>query len=423
MPNTNEVAIIGLGYVGLPLAIAMAKNNMVIGYDIQEKRVHQLSQGYDRNDEASGHSLKNHNLSWTSDPHDIRKADFYIITVPTPVDSQNNPDLTAIISASRVVGKHLKPGCIVVYESTVWPGLTEEKCVPELEKSSGLKWKNDFNVGYSPERINPGDTQHTLENITKIVAGDSEQTTKKISALYAEITDGKIYNTPDIRTAEAAKVIENAQRDINIAFVNEVAQICHKLELSSANVLEAANTKWNFLNFSPGLVGGHCIGVDPYYLAYRAEQAGHKPGVILAGRHLNDGMSAFVTSHLTKIIETPNSHFLILGLTFKKNVSDLRNSLVANIVKLLENAGHYVDVYDPMANYEEASALYGIEVIEKINPKQSYDCVVGAVAHDTFVGIPIEQLFGLIKEGGLLADIPGMWKKYPTPPKIRRWQL
>ncbi len=423
MSNINRVAIIGLGYVGLPLAIAMAESNRVIGYDIQEKRILQLIRGYDRNNEASSESLTKKNITWSSNPEDIRHANFYIITVPTPVDTQNKPDLTAILSASRTVGTQLKQGSIVIYESTVWPGLTEEECVPELEISSGLKWREGFNVGYSPERINPGDTKHTLKNITKIVAGDTEETTKKISELYAPINCNNIYNTPDIRTAEAAKVIENAQRDINIAFVNEVSQICHKLGLSSADVLEAASTKWNFLNFSPGLVGGHCIGVDPYYLAYRAEKAGHRPEVILAGRYLNDGMSAFISSHLTNKIVAPNSHILVLGLTFKKNVSDLRNSLIANIVKLLEKAGHIVDVYDPLANHEEAEALYSIKLIESIDFKHSYDCVVGAVGHDSFVQLPIEKVFGLLKEGGLLADIPGMWKQHPIPSKFLRWQL
>ena len=423
MSKNNKVAIIGLGYVGLPLAIAMATDNRVIGYDIQEKRVKELIGGYDCNNEVSSESLTNRNLSWSSNPEDIRKADFYIITVPTPVDAQNKPDLTAILSASRTVGEQLKSGSIVVFESTVWPGLTEEECVPALEKASGLKWREDFNVGYSPERINPGDKKHTLQNITKIVAGDSKQTTKQISELYAAINGGNIHNTPDIKTAEAAKVIENAQRDINIAFVNEVAQICHKLGLSSAKVLEAASTKWNFLNFTPGLVGGHCIGVDPYYLAYRAEQAGHRPEVILAGRYLNDGMSDFISSHLTDKIETPNSHILILGLTFKKNVSDLRNSLIANIVSLLEKAGHFVDVYDPLANHEEANALYGIKLMKNIDFEQSYDCVVGAVGHDSFVRLPLKNILGLLKEGGLLADIPGMWKQYSTPSKFIRWEL
>ena len=423
MSKLSRIAVIGLGYVGLPLSVALAEHHSIIGFDIDAERIDQLRRGHDRTDEISPERLGGAGIEWSSESGAMRGAEYFIVTVPTPVDDQNIPDLSAILAASRTVGAELQPGAIVIYESTVWPGLTEEECAPELERASGLKCGQDFHLGYSPERINPGDKEHTLRTIIKIVAGDTPEIAARIAALYGAINGGNIYVAPDIRTAEAAKVIENAQRDINIAFVNEVAQICHKLGLSSAEVLQAAGTKWNFLNFTPGLVGGHCIGVDPYYLAHRAEQAGHRPEVILAGRQINDSMGEFVASHIAEKMPASGGRILVLGLTFKKNVPDLRNSLVADIVRLLKAAGHIVDVHDPLADTAIAKTLYGINLLPDIAGPERYDCVAGAVAHDSYSDMTAEQIAGLLREDGLLADIAGMWRTLELPARLRRWQL
>ncbi len=417
------IAVIDLGYVGLPLAMALAGEHDVTGFDIDAERIRELNDGYDRTGEISPDTLKQGRAKWRSDPAAMKVAEFFIVTVPTPVDEKKEPDLTAIVAASQSVGRELQPGSIVIYESTVWPGLTEEICAPELESASGLKSGRDFHLGYSPERINPGDSRHTLNTITKIVAGESPEIARRIAALYGSINGGNIHVAPSIRTAEAAKVIENAQRDINIAFVNEVAQICHKLDLSSADVLEAAGTKWNFLKFTPGLVGGHCIGVDPYYLAHRAKQAGHQPEVILAGRQINDSMVEFVSSHIAARLTASGAEILVLGLTFKKNVSDLRNSLVAKVIHELRAKGHTVDVHDPHADGAQARALYGIELLADIQDSGRYDCVVGAVGHDRYSTIDAAQIAGLLKDGGLLVDIAGMWRDLALPAGLRRWQL
>ena len=419
----STVAVIGLGYVGLPLAMALAEQHDVIGFDIDAERIGELNHGHDRTAEISPDALKQGRAKWRSDSADIRGAEFFIVTVPTPVDENKTPDLTAIVAASESVGRELQPGAIVIYESTVWPGLTEEVCGPALERASGLKCGTDFHLGYSPERINPGDSEHTLTTITKIVAGESPEITRRIAALYGSINGGNIHVAPNIRTAEAAKVIENAQRDINIAFVNEIAQICHKLDISSADVLEAAATKWNFLNFTPGLVGGHCIGVDPYYLAHRAKQAGHQPEMILAGRQINDSMAEFVSSEIAARLPASGAKILVLGLTFKKNVPDLRNSLVAETVHALRAKGHAVDVHDPHANHGEAQAIYGIELLADLPAAAHYDCVIGAVAHDGYGALDGARIAGLMHDGGLLADIAGMWRSLALPAGVRRWQL
>ena len=423
MPSMSKIAVIGLGYVGLPLAVALAEYHSVVGYDIAAERINQLRDGYDRTGEISSDQLSAANVEYCSEPAVTKGADFFIITVPTPVDKENKPDLTAILAASKTVGGQIKPGAIVVYESTVWPGLTEEICAPALERASGLKYGKDFHLGYSPERINPGDQEHTLRTIMKIVAGDTPDITERIAALYGSINNDNIYVAPDIRTAEAAKVIENAQRDINIAFVNEVAQICHKLGISSAEVLKAAGTKWNFLNFTPGLVGGHCIGVDPYYLAHRAEELGHRPEVILAGRQINDSMGAFVGDHITNLLAPGSKRILVLGLTFKKNVPDLRNSLVGEIVHRLQDKGHIVDVHDPLADHAEAKAIYGIDLLTRIDPGLAYDCVAGAVAHDSYSEMTATKVARLLQTDGLVADIAGMWRSLELPKGLRRWEL
>ena len=419
----STIAVIGLGYVGLPLAVALAEKHDVIGFDIDAERISELNDGHDRTGEVSPETLNRGRAKWHSNSAAIKGVEYFIVTVPTPVDENKEPDLTAIVAASECVGRELQPGAIVIYESTVWPGLTEEICAPELERASGLKRGMDFHLGYSPERINPGDSQHTLSTITKIVAGESPEITQRIAALYGSINGGNIHIAPNIRTAEAAKVIENSQRDINIAFVNEVAQICHKLDISSADVLEAAGTKWNFLNFTPGLVGGHCIGVDPYYLAHRAKQVGHPPKMILAGREINDGMAEFVSSQIAARLPPSGAKILVLGLTFKKNVPDLRNSLVARVIHMLRAKGHSVEVHDPHADPGEAQALYGIELSADLPAEERYDCVVGAVAHDDYSMLNAPRVTALLQEGGLLADIAGMWRSLTLPPGLQRWQL
>ena len=422
-PNLSTIAVIGLGYVGLPLAIALATKHDVIGFDIDATRIGELNRGHDRTGEVSPDGLDQGKATWSTKSADIRGAEFFIVTVPTPVDENKDPDLKAIVAASECVGRELQPGAIVIYESTVWPGLTEEICAPALERASRLKRGVDFYLGYSPERINPGDSEHTLTTITKIVAGESPEIAQRVAALYGSINGGNIHVAPDIRTAEAAKVIENAQRDINIAFVNEVAQICHKLDISSADVLEAAGTKWNFLNFTPGLVGGHCIGVDPYYLAHRAKLAGHQPEVILAGRQINDSMAEFVSSRINARLPAAGATVLVLGLTFKKNVPDLRNSLVATVVQGLQSKGHTVEVHDPHADRGEAQTLYGIELLANLPEAARYDCVVGAVAHDLYGTLDPGYFFTLLRERGLVADIAGMWQGVALPAGLQRWQL
>jgi len=421
--NVSTIAVIGLGYVGLPLAVALAEAHDVIGFDIAAERIAELSCGHDRTGEVSQEALVSLRATLTADPDGIVGADYFIVTVPTPVGVNKEPDLSALLAASQLVGERLAPGAVVVYESTVWPGLTEEECAPVLEEASGLTWRKDFHLGYSPERVNPGDHNHTLSSITKIVAGDTVEIAQDLAELYGVINGGKIHIAPDICTAEAAKVIENAQRDINIAFVNEVAQICHKLGISSTDVLAAAGTKWNFLDFTPGLVGGHCIGVDPYYLAHRARQAGHEPEVILAGRHMNDSMAEFICSEITDRLPQAAADILVLGLTFKKNVPDLRNSLVAEIVDLLRGAGHQVDVHDPHADAAEAKEIYGITLMTEIPYEKRYDCLVGAVGHDSYRQIDDTDIADLLNQGGLIADIVGLWRQAELPNGLRRWQL
>lgn len=421
--NVSTIAVIGLGYVGLPLTVALAEAHDVIGFDISSMRIEELCRDYDRTGEVSKEALANLRATLTADPDAIAGADYFIVTVPTPVGADKEPDLTAVLAASRLVGEQLAPGAVVIYESTVWPGLTEEECAPLLEQTSGLTWQKDFHLGYSPERINPGDNNHTLASITKIVAGDTPEVAQRLAELYGAINGGNIHIAPDIRTAEAAKAIENAQRDINIAFVNEVAQICHKLDIVSADVLAAASTKWNFLDFTPGLVGGHCIGVDPYYLAHRARQAGHEPKVILTGRHTNDSMVTFVCNEINQRLTDEAANILVLGLTFKKNVPDLRNSLVAEIVHTLSAAGHQIDVHDPHADTAEAAAIYGITLAVEIPHAKRYDCLIGAVDHDSYGKIGAADIARLLNEDGLLADIAGLWRGTELPHGLRRWQL
>ncbi|NPA51118.1 MAG: Vi polysaccharide biosynthesis UDP-N-acetylglucosamine C-6 dehydrogenase TviB [Epsilonproteobacteria bacterium] len=386
-----KISIIGLGYVGLPLAVAFSKKYNVIGYDIAKKRVEELNSGIDRTLEVSEDELKealNRGIKFTTSLEDIKDANIYIITVPTPIDKHKNPDLTPLIKSSKAIGKVLKKGDIVIYESTVYPGCTEEVCVPILEKESNLEFNKDFFVGYSPERINPGDKEHTVTKILKVTSGSTPEIAKTIDKLYKSIITAGTHLAPSIKVAEAAKVIENAQRDINIAFVNELAILFDKLNIDTKDVLEAAGTKWNFLKFTPGLVGGHCIGVDPYYLTYKAKEIGHHPEIILAGRRLNDNMGIFVANKVIKLMiqkghTIKGSRVLVLGITFKENTPDIRNSRVIDVIRELKEFGINVDIYDPWADSKEVKEEYNLELKKEIDIN-NYDAIVLAVAHKDF---------------------------------------
>lgn len=393
-----KIAIIGLGYVGLPLAAAFSDKFSVVGYDLNKFRIDELNNGHDRtlelSDDDLAKSLKN-GIKFTCNLDDLRGCNFFVVCVPTPVDQNNKPDLTPLISASKSVGKVLKKGDIVVYESTVYPGATEEDCVPVLESESGLKFNIDFFAGYSPERINPGDKEHTVTKIKKIVSGSTPDTLDKIDEVYGSVITAGTYRAASIKVAEAAKVIENTQRDINIGFVNELAMLFNKMNIDTNAVLDAAGTKWNFLNFRPGLVGGHCIGVDPYYLAHKAQALGHHPEMILASRRINDSMGAYVASQVVKMMikfdkKIKDSKILVLGLTFKENCPDTRNTKVVDIINELKEFGVNVEVSDPWADKDEAKRYYGLNLVEDPNLK-GYDCVILAVAHDKFKNLNLSE--------------------------------
>jgi UDP-N-acetyl-D-glucosamine/UDP-N-acetyl-D-galactosamine dehydrogenase len=420
--STSKIAVVGLGYVGLPLAVALAKRGVVTGYDHDPKRVRELSAGHDRTGEVTSEALAAAAIRLTADGSALVGHEIYIITVPTPVDRHNVPDLSAVRSACQTIGSALSAGAIVVLESTVYPGATEEVVGPELAAASGLRCGVDFFLGYSPERINPGDRQHTVERLTKVVAGQTEAVTERLAAMYRRITGGQVFVARDIRTAEAAKAIENAQRDINIAFVNEVAMICQRLGLSVYDVLDAARTKWNFLDFRPGLVGGHCIGVDPFYLAYKAQAVGHEPHIILAGRAVNDAMPRFVVDRIAAQLQ-PGASVLVLGLTFKENVPDLRNSKAAELALGLLERGFEVTTHDPLADLREAEALYGLTPLSVLPQGQNFDAVLGAVPHHAYVKLDSAWLLGLLQPDGLLADLKGLWRDMRLPDGIRRWVL
>ena len=414
-----RIAVVGLGYVGLPLCVALARKFEVVGFDIDGSRVAEIAAGHDRTGEISGPNLKSSSAVFSNEQAALDGADVFVVTVPTPVDAANQLDLRAIEEASATVGAHIAKGAIVVFESTVYPGVTEDICGPILAASSGLVCGTDFFLGYSPERINPGDREHTVERITKVIAGQTVSVTERLAEIYGAVTTGGVFRARDIRTAEAAKVIENAQRDINIAFVNEIATIFHKMDLSVHDVLDAARTKWNFLDFRPGLVGGHCIGVDPYYLAAKAMSVGHDPKVILAGRSTNDGMGAFIAESVAKNFKK-KSRILIMGLTFKENVPDLRNTRVVDIVARLRELGHAVTVHDPVADKAEAKQFCDIDLISEL--VGTFDAVIGAVAHDTYVNLTDDELAGLLADEGTLADIKGIWRNRKIA-GLRRWQL
>lgn len=407
----TKIAVIGLGYVGLPLARLLSTRYETIGFDTNETRVRELNQGHDRTMEVEDGQLRealNSGFRCTDRPGDMEDCNFYIVTVPTPVDGNNTPDMEPLDRASESVGRVLSPGDTVVYESTVYPGVTEQRCVPILEKASGLKFNRDFFVGFSPERINPGDKRHTVDKIRKVTSGSTPQAARHIDEVYASVITAGTYLAPSIRVAEAAKVIENSQRDINIAFVNELAKIFSRMGLDTGDVLEAAATKWNFLPFKPGLVGGHCIGVDPYYLAQCAHEHKYYPEIILAGRRLNDGMGEYVAKELVKLMlrkEVPvlGAEVLVMGFTFKENCTDVRNTKVVDIVDSLREFDVRITVYDPLADAIQAERIYGIRPIKEL-PVKKYDAVVLAVPHDAFREVDVA---GLLKEKSVVYDVKG----------------
>jgi UDP-N-acetyl-D-galactosamine dehydrogenase len=410
--------------VGLPLAVALAKHFDTTGFDISARRVDELKKGHDRTGEIESKKLKASTLKLTSSAGDIKGFDIYIVTVPTPVDQNNKPDLTPVRSACNTVAPLIKKGSIVVFESTVYPGVTEEVCGPLLEKGSGLKCGKDFFLGYSPERINPGDKEHTVDRITKVISGQTPEVVDALADLYGSVTSGGTFRAANIRAAEAAKVIENAQRDINIAFINEITMIFQKLGLSAYDVLDAAGTKWNFLNFKPGLVGGHCIGVDPFYLAERAKEINHNPEIILSGRKINDGMGDFIAERITAQING-GGRVLVLGLTFKENVPDLRNSKVIDVIRGLERRGFRAHVHDPHADAEEAHHEYGVDLLQGSlgDVNGGYDGVVAAVMHQEYAALTPKELAGMVRKDGLIADIKGMWRGKKFPAGVRYWTL
>ncbi len=394
----KNIAVIGLGYVGLPLAVEFGKIYNTIGFDINKKRIQELKEGIDSTLEVDSKNLKSaKKLKYTCNLDDIKECNYFIVTVPTPINKTNQPDLNPIIKASESIGKILKKGDIVIYESTVYPGVTEEICVPILEKNSKLKFNKDFFCGYSPERINPGDKEHTITKILKVTSGSTPKIAKEVDELYKSIITAGTHLASSIKVAEAAKVIENTQRDLNIAFVNELAIIFNKLGIDTTEVLEAAGTKWNFLKFKPGLVGGHCISVDPYYLTHKAQEIGYNPEIILAGRRLNDNMGLYVANQVIKLMikngsTIGNSKVLVLGITFKENCPDIRNSGVINVINELKEFGCCVDVYDPWADKDEVKNEYGIDLLEDLKLKtQDYDAIILAVAHDKFKDLDIQK--------------------------------
>ncbi len=423
MPEKSpSIAVIGLGYVGLPLAVALARHFPTVGFDISAERVTELKTGHDRTGEVSDDRLRASTLRLTSNLERIKAHDLYIVTVPTPVDIENKPDLGPVLGSCATVGQTMGKGAIVVFESTVYPGVTEDLCGPELARHSGLEAGVDFFLGYSPERINPGDREHTVDRITKVIAGQTPDVTETLAKVYGTVTTGGVFRAASIRAAEAAKVIENAQRDINIAFINEITMIFHKLGLSIYDVLDASATKWNFLNFKPGLVGGHCIGVDPFYLSTCALQNGHHPEIILAGRRINDGMGPWLAGRIAEHL-APKSRILMLGLTFKENVPDLRNSKVIDVIRGLRQRGHEVQVHDPYADATEADHEYGETLIPSLNDLADFDGLVVAVPHDPYAELTDDALNALVKPGGLIADIKGLWRNRALPADKRVWRL
>jgi UDP-N-acetyl-D-galactosamine dehydrogenase len=429
MKADEVVAVVGLGYVGLPLAVEFGKKSKTIGFDLSETKIANYKQFVDPTGEVSTEELKAASqLAVSTDPSILSEADYIVVAVPTPVDIAHNPDFTPLAGASKTVGMHMKRGAIVIFESTVYPGATEEVCIPILEKHSGLKWKDDFHVGFSPERINPGDKEHTLTTILKVVSGDDDETLERIAQLYESVITAGVHRASSIKVAEAAKVIENTQRDLNIALMNELAIIFDKIGIDTLEVLKAAGTKWNFLPFRPGLVGGHCIGVDPYYLTHKAEMIGYHPQVILAGRRINDGMAKFVAEKTVKSMISAGFHVKgskvnVLGLTFKENCPDLRNSKVADIVTELQTYGVEVHVHDPVASAKDAQHEYGIE-LESWETLPQADALVVAVGHKELLARPLGDLEAKLNKGGCFIDVKSQFdQKAITEAGFSVWRL
>ena len=417
LKGEKAIAIVGLGYVGTPLAVEFGKiAGKIIGFDIKKQRIDELLNANDITGETTAEDLKNSRIDFTSDPKRLREASVIIVAVPTPIDKYKIPDLKPLESASRIVGENIQRGSVVVYESTVYPGVTEDICVPIIEQCSGLKCGIDFSIGYSPERINPGDKEHSLTNIIKVVAGGDKETTELLAKIYGLVVKAGIHKAPDIRTAEAAKVIENIQRDLNIALINELAIIFHKLGLDTRDVLDAASTKWNFLRFEPGLVGGHCIGVDPYYLTFKAQSIGYHPEVILSGRRINDSMGKYIAEQAIKHLIKSNkavkgSKILILGFTFKDNVKDIRNTRVIDIYNELKEYGVEPYVHDPHASLKDVSAEYGIKLMQTPEEKCPFDGIIIAVKHREYANYSMEYLKGLCNSNASLIDVRGIYRK------------
>lgn len=424
----RKIAVIGLGYVGLPVAVSYGRAGYpTIGFDIDQSRIEELKKGCDRTEEVDVGDVLHDSLTYSDDINDLKEANFYIVTVPTPIDNAHRPDLGAVLAASRTVGQVLKKGDIVVYESTVYPGATEEECIPVLEEVSGLSNEGDFTVGYSPERINPGDKEHRFETILKVVSGQDERTLDTVAKVYEAVVTAGVYRAANIKTAEAAKVIENTQRDLNIAFVNELSQIFERVGIDTHDVLEAAGTKWNFLKFTPGLVGGHCIGVDPYYLTHKAEQLGHHPQVILAGRRVNDRMGYHVAMQAVKMLmkrgRKDEPVVTILGLTFKENVPDLRNSKVIDIITELQDMGIETQITDPWASKEEAFEEYGVTLKDEADLKPA-DVVILAVSHDKVIENGWDGIQKHLKDGaGSVIDIKACLDRDNVPQNVELWRL
>lgn len=424
--HEKKISVIGLGYVGLPLALEFARDFAVIGFDINEDRIQMMKNGEDPSEELDNNAFKDKRITFTADPKMLREAHFHIVAVPTPVSESKVPNLKPVLSASEMVGKALKKGDYVIFESTVYPGCTEEDCLPILEEQSGLKVGKDFKIGYSPERINPGDKERTIEKILKIVSGCDEESLREISKTYGAIIKAGIYEAPSIKVAEAAKVIENTQRDLNISFVNELAIIFDTMGIDTNEVLEAAGTKWNFLKFSPGLVGGHCIGVDPYYLTHKAKQMGYDPQVILSGRRINDGMPGFIAKRLTKMLiqkgKNPSqTKVLIMGVTFKENVADIRNSKVADLAREIMQYSINVHLTDPHASPNEVAKEYKLTLVDKVS--DDYDAVIVAVNHHEYQSLDLSYFKSIGKDNPILMDIKAIYSPPAPGAGLTYWRL
>lgn len=429
--NGNEkISVVGLGYVGIPLAVEFARHASVIGFDINKEKIKLYEKGIDPTEEIGDEEVKNTTVKFTSNEEDLKDAKFHIVAVPTPINQDKTPDLKPVIGATEAIARNLAKGSIIVYESTVYPGTTEEICIPILEEISGLKYMEDFKVGYSPERINPGDKVNRLTTIMKIVSGCDEETLEEVANIYSIVVEAGVYRAESIKVAEAAKVIENSQRDINIAFMNEIAMVFNEMDIDTKAVLEAAGTKWNFLKFTPGLVGGHCIGVDPYYFIYKAEELGYHSQIISAGRRINDGMAEFIVSNTVKEMikadrKVKGAKVLVMGITFKENCPDTRNSKVADIITGLEDYGMEVKVYDPIADKNDAIKFYGVDMITEVE-LNDFDCIVAAVNHSVFERFSLDEIKEMEndKGGKVLIDIKGIYNAKEAVEKgFAYWRL